>query len=562
MLPVDWITPLKYQVDEIWAPSEYVKEVYVRSGIASEKIVVIPWGIDETICRPQTPPLHLATSKSFRLLFVGGAIGRKGFDTLLAAYLQEFRRDEDVCLVIKDLGTQTFYRGSPLRDALRAAMQDPGAPEILYLDSDLTPGLRASLYTACQVLVAPYRGEGFGLPVLEAMACGLVPVVPRRGPTDDFTRELFTDYLASEVVPTQHDWRLVGQPTELSIEVAELRQVLRKLYEQRETLGERGKLASDFAHQNHSWRKNIFPMMADRLRRLRDDSSPPVRSQPIPRALGARAVVPHRLPITACFLTRNHEACIAEALARVTPFVDQVLIGDLGSSDNTIPIAQEYGAQVIPLPWEDSYSKAYNHLLRRAGSEWNFLLEPGDYLADADWKQLAILMENCSERVRGIQFELVGRPWNAMDGVRLVRNDWRIECVFRGYPTPAPAIHLSDGDLLASGMPLLRDQRIEPVIEHEQLLEKLLQLDLGEHRNESEIRLALAHRRLQEGDWCHAECYLHDGLRLMAPSDPRCADVQGALEKCQQALASLVGFDASVGIAPTQARREFAGASS
>jgi len=44
-------------------------------------------------------------------LFVGGTIIRKGIDFLLQAYLHAFSAADDVCLVIKDIGTQTVYKG-------------------------------------------------------------------------------------------------------------------------------------------------------------------------------------------------------------------------------------------------------------------------------------------------------------------------------------------------------------------------------------------------------------------------------------------------------------------
>ena len=74
---------------------------------------------------------------------------------------------------------------------IRALQAKPGGARIAYITDDLTEQEMASLYAACDVLVHPYRGEGFGLPVIEAMACGLPVIVTAGGSTDDFATDEF-----------------------------------------------------------------------------------------------------------------------------------------------------------------------------------------------------------------------------------------------------------------------------------------------------------------------------------------------------------------------------------
>ena len=187
-LPAAWVKALE-QVDEVWANSNYVRQVYVDSGVMPAKIKYLPHGIDPARFRPDVAPLPLKTEKKFKFLFVGGTIIRKGPDLLLQAYLDTFTAADDVCLVIKDFGGKTVYAGQTLSDKIREAQAKPNAPEILYLDQELSGEDIPRLYTACDCLVHPYRGEGFGLPVLEAMACGLPVVVTAGGSADDFAVE-------------------------------------------------------------------------------------------------------------------------------------------------------------------------------------------------------------------------------------------------------------------------------------------------------------------------------------------------------------------------------------
>ena len=123
-------------LDEIWVPSNYVKELYVRSGIPEKLVQIIPWGVDTALFNPDTQPAKLKTQKRFKFLFVGGTIYRKGIDVLLKAYLQSFSSDDDVCLVIKDM---RFYKSQSAIEIIDRAQKRPGAPEILYLEEDLPP---------------------------------------------------------------------------------------------------------------------------------------------------------------------------------------------------------------------------------------------------------------------------------------------------------------------------------------------------------------------------------------------------------------------------------------
>ena len=183
-IPHEWVGPIERNVDEVWVPSEYVRRMYVDGGVDPERVAVVPNGVDLELFRPDGPRHGAGRPRGTRFLFVGGLIERKGPDLLLAAYLEAFAGRDDVCLVIKDFGADTIYPGSdrrPVSTPRRGAL-----PRIDYLHDDLTDEEMAALYRACDVMVLPYRGEGFCMPALEAMACGLPVIVTAGGPTDEF----------------------------------------------------------------------------------------------------------------------------------------------------------------------------------------------------------------------------------------------------------------------------------------------------------------------------------------------------------------------------------------
>ena len=173
-VPKAWL-PMLRQVDEVWAYSRYVRDCYRRAGVPPERIPIIPLGVDPEVFRPELEPFPLPPGPRVRFLFVGGTIFRKGIDILLNAFGQAFSPSDGVGLVIKDMGSKSFYRGQTA-EAQIAALRERGYA-VEYMERDLTEAEMAALYTACNCLVHPFRGEGFGLPVI-------VTGGSRRGPLD------------------------------------------------------------------------------------------------------------------------------------------------------------------------------------------------------------------------------------------------------------------------------------------------------------------------------------------------------------------------------------------
>ena len=170
-IPGNWVKCLN-EMDEVWVTSKFSAKAFKKSGVV-KPIHVIYEGVDPDFFHPNIAPFANPPKEKFRF-FTNFAWGkRKGVDVLFKAFREEFSDKEDVCLMVKTLKS---YHGHKIKDELKLVYDRKGAAKVYVYDIEIQKYELGRMYKMGNVFLWPSRGEGFGLPPLEALACGM-PVI-------------------------------------------------------------------------------------------------------------------------------------------------------------------------------------------------------------------------------------------------------------------------------------------------------------------------------------------------------------------------------------------------
>jgi glycosyltransferase involved in cell wall biosynthesis len=238
------------QMDEIWTPSQFGRRVLITNGLDAERIHVVPEGVDPEVFRPRETPRG---EGPFRFLCVGKWEQRKATDLLVDAFCEEFAAAEPVELVM-----HCWNPWVPSFDLEASVTRARRGRTTRVVASRPVPGERlADLYNEADAFVLPTRAEGWGLPIVEAMACGLPVIVTNYSAPADYLDDVIAYPIRVEKLVDVYDpfffpeGSAAGQWAQP--DVAHLRSLLRHVYEHPAEAREKGRRAREVVCSRWTW---------------------------------------------------------------------------------------------------------------------------------------------------------------------------------------------------------------------------------------------------------------------------------------------------------------------
>ena len=166
-LPLPYLTKLE-SFDRVWVPSAWAKHVLILNGFDREKIDIVPEGVDPTMFSPAERGRDRG-NRPFRFLTIGKYEERKSYPVLLDAFSAIFGNRDDAELVIK---ADYFLDHDRKRQQLEREVARRNLRNVSLVWGEWPRSELRQAYHGADAFVLPTRAEGWGLPIIEALACG------------------------------------------------------------------------------------------------------------------------------------------------------------------------------------------------------------------------------------------------------------------------------------------------------------------------------------------------------------------------------------------------------
>ncbi|HTU92018.1 MAG TPA: glycosyltransferase [Gemmataceae bacterium] len=249
--------------------------------------------------------------------------------------------------------------------------------------------------------------------------------------------------------------------------------------------------------------------------------------------------------VSLTMIVKNEAATLAHCLSSVRDLVDEMIVVDTGSSDNSKDIAKQHGACVFELPWPDSFAVARNESICHAAGQWLLWLDADEHIDEPNRAKLRSLLanlqdDNASYVMRQRSAAASGSAILA-DHVRLFRNHPAIRWDYRVHEQIPPSLCKAGHIVRATDI----------VIEHSGYLDagqargklernlRLLRLDVADRPNDPFVLFNLGWTLTNLDHWSEAVPLLQRGLQHAHPVYFLTPKLYALLARCHRSLDQL-----------------------
>jgi glycosyltransferase involved in cell wall biosynthesis len=274
LLPDSWVQNIN-RLNEVWVPSKYNKKVFEDSGV-DIPVFVMPHTFNSEIFNKEVASESIVGLNNDDFIFysIFQFLERKGPSQLLKAYLTEFTKKEDVCLLLKtymydptniDEKQKLQSIIGTIKDKLRLSSY----PDISLITCPLSRPQINLLHKTCNCLVSSHCSEGFGVTLAEAMVAGNPVIATDYSGSKDFLsidNGYPVDYQLTPVY--NMPWEAYrGDQTWADINIMDLKDKMRYVFEHKQEARVKGLRAQRYIDDNLSWGV-IGNQMKERLEKI------------------------------------------------------------------------------------------------------------------------------------------------------------------------------------------------------------------------------------------------------------------------------------------------------
>lgn len=182
------------------------------------------------------------------------------------------------------------------------------------------------------------------------------------------------------------------------------------------------------------------------------------------------------MQISLCMIAKDEEKFLGKAINSVKSIVNEIIIVDTGSKDNTKKIARKFTNKVYSFKWDDDFSAARNFAIKKATKGWILVLDADEKISKKDLKKIKKLIKNdaftgfsliqrtYSDKIKKLKWNSAEndsykeskkfRGWGYRGVTRLFKNDKRIKFQYPVHETVLESIKKINGRIEQTDIPI------------------------------------------------------------------------------------------------------------